>query len=92
MTLIDLIVGTIIITIIASALFFGITNGLNKIDHGVVIDKEYHAGYSTYRHYHPEEFTITIQGEKKGKVVEYTFNVPESEYEVYKIGDWYPKE
>ena len=41
--------------------------------------------------YHPAECSLTISGEKNGKYVEYTFDVPESEYVMYNVGDHYPK-
>ena len=75
-----------------------IINHANKINHGEIVSKSYTAAYSTYdgesldHWYHPQRCELTIRGEKNGKTVEYTFCVPEAEYVMYEIGDWYPKE
>lgn len=99
-SLIEIIV-TIAIAAILGLLITGvIINESHKISHGTVVDKQYRAAYSTVNHskngnysvYHPESCKLTIQGEKNGETVEYTFEVPESEYAMYNIGDNYPKE
>lgn len=66
-------------------------------------DKSYRAAYTynTYTevngiiiphtHYVPERYSIEIQGEKNGKLVEYWFEVTATEYEEYTVGDYYPK-
>ena len=41
-TLVELIVGITIIVILGFIFAVGIHNQLNKIDHGEVVDKEYH--------------------------------------------------
>lgn len=82
LTLIELIVVLVIVGVLCAIVTPAIKNESNKISQGTVVSKDYT----------PESFTITIEGEKDGKVVEYTFNVPESEYTMYEVGDWYPKE
>ena len=72
----------VIIGVLCVILSVSIGNFSNKISQGTVVSKDYT----------PEFFTITIEGEKDGKVVKYTFAVPESEYVMYNVGDWYPKE
>lgn len=76
-------------------------NSRNKITEGVVIDKDYHSAYTTitYIHsddmtipvsqYYPERFVLTIRGSKNGETVDYWFEVSETEYEKYSIGDYY---
>lgn len=82
LTLIELIVVIAIIGVIGIIVTPTIINESNKISQGTVVSKSYT----------PESFAITIEGEKDGKIVEYTFNVPESEYVMYNVGDWYLKE
>lgn len=81
-TLIELTIVVAIIGVLCLICYPAFKNESNKISYGTVVSKDYT----------PESFTITIEGEKDGKVVEYTFNVPESEYTMYEVGDWYPKE
>lgn len=87
LTLIELTAAIAIIGVLCLILTMAIRNECNKISQGTVVSKDYTPG-----RYTAESFTITIEGEKDGKVVEYTFAVPESEYTMYNIGDWYPKE
>lgn len=105
-SLLDLILGLIIFIIIAILIIsiVGIFyNASNSIDEGTVIDKNYRAAYNTVNTIHtgkstvlipvnhPESYTLTIQGEKDGRTVEYTFNITEQEFFQYKIGDYYKK-
>lgn len=96
-TLIEVIVGICIIGALILICVPVVSNHAHKIDHGEIVDKNYTAGYSSWRgkngyKYNPEKFELTIKGEKNGKTVEYTFTVPETEYYMYNIGDDYPKE
>lgn len=91
-TLIELIVAMMIIGVLCAIVIVAIRNESNKISQGTVVSKDYTPARASSKSYISESFTITIEGEKDGKVVEYTFNVPESEYMMYSIGDWYPKE
>lgn len=85
---------TIIILILFLILWGAIANELNKISEGTVVDKTYSAPYTStsdgVSKYHAASCTLTISGEKNGKYVEYTFEVPEAEYVMYNIGDHYP--
>lgn len=92
LTLIELIVVIAIIGVLCLICSLAITNERNKISQGTVVSKDYTPARASSKSYTAESFTITIEGEKDGKVVEYTFNVPESEYMMYNVGDWYPKE
>ena len=79
-----------------------ITNESNRITEGVVIDKGYSPTYVTYSYiksvdvlvnipqYHPERYSIRLQGEKNGKTVTYWRSVTAQEYSDYDIGDYYP--
>lgn len=91
-TLIELIVVMVIIGVLCVICSLAIKNKSNKISQGTVVSKDYAPARASSKSYIPESFTITIEGEKDGKVVEYTFAVPESEYVMYNVGDWYPKE
>ena len=91
-TLIELIVVMVIISVLCVICSLTIKNKSNKISSGTVVSKDYSPARRSSKSYIPESFTITIEGEKDGKIVEYTFNVPESEYIMYNVGDWYPKE
>lgn len=92
LTLIELIVAIVVIGILGLIITLAIRNESNKISQGTVVSKDYTPARASSKSYIAESFTITIEGEKDGKFVEYTFNVPESEYAMYNIGDWYPKE
>lgn len=91
-TLIELIVVLVIVGVLCTIVTLAIKNESNKISQGTVVSKDYTPASPSSKSYIPETFTITIEGEKDGKVVEYTFDVPESEYAMYNVGDWYPKE
>jgi hypothetical protein len=73
-----------------------IINMCNKIDSGIVVDKHHTSAHSTPTRFgfihHPESYTLTIKGDKDGKTIEYTFYCSEEEYDLYDIGDEYPKE
>ena len=101
----DIIVKIAAVTVLAILLCLPLyrywANSRNKINEGVVIDKDYHSAYTTitYIHsddmtipvsqYYPERFVLTIRGSKNGETVEYRFAVSEAEYERYSIGDYY---
>lgn len=87
--------------ILAVALVCGISNANNRITEGIVVDKRYHAPYTTTTYtgsennriaipkYHPERYVFTIEGDKDGKTVQYTFDVTATQYEQYSIGDYF---
>ncbi|MCM1328395.1 MAG: hypothetical protein NC253_03055 [Ruminococcus sp.] len=102
----DLIVGFVILIILAVLIYsvvLFIKNAANKIDEGIVVNKNYQASYVSYAyttvndtrvmipHTVPESYRLTIKGEKDGETVVYSFSVPELEYIQYEIGDHYPK-
>lgn len=76
-------------------------NANNRITEGVVVDKRYHAAYTTTTYtgsknnriaipkHHPERYVFTIEGDKEGRTVQYTFDVTETQYEQYSIGDYF---
>ena len=82
-----------IITTIVILLTIGIgaiTQIRNKINSGVIVDKEYSSGFYSTDYWVPPSHSLTIRGEKNGKVVEYTFEVDEATYNKYNIGQSYP--
>lgn len=83
----------IIATIITAFLVYitgaGI-NSINSISEGKIVDK--HIGLITdQKVFCPKTYHFTIEGEKHGKTVRYTFEVTENEYTTYRIGDWYER-
>ena len=94
---IPFIVLALVILVGAITVWAILANERNRISEGTVVHKEYTNGYSTGGYdnqparYHPPSCSLTIAGEKNGKYVEYTFDVPESEYVMYSVGDHYPK-
>jgi len=105
-SLIDVVVFLAIIGILALlvvSIISNVINASNKIDEGVIVDKNYHASYVSYTYSDskdttiripytvPESYSFTIRGEKNGESVEYTFSVMEDEYPQYNIGDYYKR-
>lgn len=92
-----LVLGSVVATMLGVATVLVISNENNKISEGIVVDRYYRSGYTTMGTnnsqpvYHSSRCTLTIRGTKNGEEVEYTFEVPESEYVLYNIGDHYPK-
>ena len=92
-----IVIATIVIATITVALGDAIKNEANRIDGGVIVDKDMDAGgtyYSSdknggYMRSYPPSYSFTIRGEKDGEIVEYTFEVAADEYAAYKIGDQY---
>lgn len=91
--LIFAIVAFVIVGLIVS----GYVNETNRIDNGVIVNKWMDAGGTYYNsdknggrfRSYPATYYFTIQGEKDGETVDYTFEVTAEEYEAYKIGDEY---
>lgn len=73
------------IFVIAVCIASIVSNEHNKIDSGIVIDKDYWSKGGACPSY-----ALTIKGEKNGKTVEYRFHCSEEEYDSYDIGDKYP--
>ncbi len=77
------IIGLLVIAVCIASI---VSNEHNKIDSGVVVDKDYWSKGNSCPSY-----ALTIKGEKNGKTVEYRFHCSEKEYNSYNIGDKYPK-
>ena len=90
-TVIEIIVAATIVIVLILIVGGALLNEKNKISEGTVVDRIYEAGYMTDNGYRHPKCKLTIEGEKNGKTVQYTFEVPESEYVQYQIGDHYPK-
>lgn len=94
---IEIIVALVIISILGVIVFACLKNESNRISEGTVVYKDYTSAWTSAgsegspARYHPAKCTLTISGEKNGEYVEYTFDVPESEYVMYNVGDHYPK-
>ena len=65
-------------------------NGINSIGEGVIVDKRIDS-IMNQKIFCPRTYYFTIEGEKRGKTVRYTFEVTEGEYETHRIGDWYER-
>lgn len=98
------LIAGIVVTVLVALLFVciiagGIQNEMNAITNGIIVDRDYTAGYTSYSsnkssghmYSYPPTYRFTIEGEKGGKTVQYTFEVTEEEYHRYKIGDWYER-
>lgn len=96
----------IALTVIFVVIFIhgAVVNESNEISEGIVVDKYYSAAYSSTENrrtskgltipvtkYHPATYQFKIRGDKNGETVEYVFAVTESEYNAYKIGDYYKR-
>ena len=97
-TWIEVIVGIIIVIAIAFIIGGAVYNESNRISTGVVIDKNYTPSYTTTTYinnfpsvqYHPPHWQLTIEGEKEGEIVQYSFSVDETTYNRYELGSQYP--
>ena len=88
------------VILIGAIVFYAFVNETNAIDSGIIVDRNYNPG-GTYWHTdgkhggsmrsYPDSYTFTIEGEKNGEIVRYTFDVTAEEYAAYKIGDWYER-
>ncbi len=92
----------IVVGLIAWAIVTVAINAQNRITEGVIIDKRYLAAYYDNttivkskdvvyadNPYHPARYYFTIRGEKNEKIVEYSFQVTETQYNSYNIGDYF---
>lgn len=88
-----------IVGILGTLIFSAVSNHRNKIDEGIIVDKQYTAEYTHYSsdknggHFYkvPDSYSFTIEGKKDGETVKYTFEVTKEEYNRYKIGDYYKR-
>lgn len=93
------IIVIVVVAILGTLIFATVYNHRNKIDEGIIVDKQYTAEYSHYSsdknggHFYrtPASYSFTIEGEKDGETVRYTFSVTKEEYDQYKIGDYYKR-
>lgn len=90
LTLIELIVIIAIVAVLLTIGIGAITQSRNKINSGVVVDKEYSSGFYSTDYWVPPSHRLTIRGEKNGEMVEYSFEVDEATYNKYNIGESYP--
>lgn len=82
------------------AVFVGIGFGIyfysenHRVSEGYITDKIYiPANHSINRNgnsYYPARYYFTIAGENGGEYSEWTIDVTESEYNSYKLGEYYP--
>ena len=90
LTLIELIAIITTVVILLTIGIGAITQSRNKINSGVIVDKEYSSGFYSADYWVPSSHRLTIRGEKNGKMVEYSFEVDEATYNKYNIGESYP--
>lgn len=100
--LFEIVVGIAAVIFVAIYTVAAIVNACNRITEGKIVDKHYHAAYTTTTHrttangdsvtvpkYVPERYIFTIEGEKNGDTVKYTFDVTAEEFHEYSIGDYF---
>lgn len=83
----------VIATAITALLVLIVSGGINEIhaiSEGRIVDK-YIGSVMNQKVFCPKTYYFTIEGEKHGKTVRYTFEVTEGEYETHRIGDWYER-
>lgn len=78
------------ITVFLVLIVSGGINEIHAISEGRIVNK-YIGSAVDQRVFRLKAYCFTIEGEKRGKTVRYTFEVTENEYEAYKIGDWYER-
>lgn len=97
--IVTIVLFAVVAVTITAFIDFEIENANNRIDSGIIVDKQMDAGgmyYSSDKnggrmHSYPPSYRFTIRGEKDGEVVEYTFEVSAEEYDAYKIGEVYDR-
>lgn len=75
----------IVVLAVAIGLIGKISNEMNEISAGFIIDRCVNTGIGGTACY------LTIEGSLNGKTVNYRFEVTEEEYCRYKIGDYYER-
>lgn len=78
-----LVIACVFIAVLGFAIYSSCTNELNRIDQGIIVDKQIHPGYTYYSYdasgsimrSTPTTYSFTIRGKKNDQIVEYTFNV-----------------
>lgn len=98
--LIGLAIGVIIL-VVGCAVYDTVTNVgiMSKIVNGYIVDKDYHAAYSTRNiHYngtmyyyttthYPASYTLIIQSDEDSELIAH-YSVSAGKYELYDIGDY----
>ena len=74
-----------LIFVAATGLIGGISNEMNEISAGIIIDRYVDTGIGATAYY------LIIEGPLNEKTVNYRFEVSEEEYGRYKIGDYYER-
>ena len=87
---ISAVVVIVVITVFIVFVVGAVINDINSIGEGVLVGK-YIDSITNQNVFRVKAYYFTIEGEKHGKTVRYTFEVTEGEYEAYKIGDWYKR-
>lgn len=87
---ISVVVMIVVITIFIVFIVGLVINDINSISEGVLVGK-YIDSITNQKAFRAKSYYFTIEGEKHGKTVRYTFEVTEGEYTAYKIGDWYER-
>ena len=75
----------IVIFVVAVGLVGNISNEMNEISAGVIVDREVNTGIGGTAYY------FTIEDRLNGEMVQYRFEVSSSEYDKYQIGDFYER-
>lgn len=97
-TWIEVVIGIAVVMVTALIIGGAVYNECNRISTGIVVDKDYTPGYTTTTYinnfpstqYHPPHWQLTIEGEKEGEIVQYSFSVDETTYHKYDFGSQYP--
>lgn len=100
----EMIMGLLMLTLalglLGTALYFAIDNETNRISEGTIIDKQISEGYTSGSydkgsggsyHEYPTEYYFQLEGEKNGETVRYWANVSAEDYNTFRVGDYYRK-
>lgn len=98
----EIITGIAALVFVIIYIAMAISNACNRITEGTIVDKRYFTSYTTTTYhtaangdsvavpkYVPERYVFTIEGEKNGDAVQYTFDVTAEEFHEYSIGDYF---
>ncbi len=101
--IVHIIIGIIVIVVLVISGISFVSNLLNEIDEGIVVNKEYYPAHTSTRttkidgekvylpKYVPDKYYLTIEGEKNGKTVQYRFRATAIEYDRYSVGEYYKR-
>lgn len=98
-TIMILLIFVLVFLVIGFSIYQAVTNERNRIAEGVILDKQIYEGYTHANHTKengsftsvPTTYYFLIQGQKKGETVEYWTNVTATEYDSFKVGEYYRK-